>query len=513
MKNFSKAFKIASLSTALLMVFTFTGCRAKVNDSNGGSSSDFSLSGGQNEVNSGNDDTQTSDSPVDSSTDQSSGSSGGNSSGGGIDNIVDNNNSYKETVYDLKGRTITIASENDLANAGTIFKESVQLTEKKYNCKFKFIHKTDYFGLYQTLINDHASGTATYDVIELRGYDVYPNAATSGAIRNLSKDYDFAGDPTWNNSVFGTIGKFKGNVYGIPYTPNEVGKGIWYNRALLRAANVPDLWEYYNNNTWNFDTFRAVCKKLTRDTNGDGTPDVWAFTSEDPWLDFVTVNGGELITMTSSGPKYSLTSDKAITALNYVNTLFADNTVPDGKELGAITDSPFNAMTTGKVAMFSYHARYGAVLESYNIPSSDIGWIFLPKGPDAKSYTTATGTAPGMFVIPQAVSDAKEVVSAVQDLAAYWDTSREVRRKVTDKTDELYEALKTSLDANAKKVLYYQAENAEYTYTANYGIGTILQNEVWPEILNGKSPKTVVNSYASKIQKQLTASSNGTSVS
>ena len=131
MKNFSKAFKIASLSTALLMVFTFTGCRAKVNDSNGGSSSDFSLSRGLNEVNSGNDDTQTSDSPVDSSTDQSSGSSGGNSSGGGIDNIVDNNNSYKETVYDLKGRTITIASENDLANAGAIFKESGPLTEKK----------------------------------------------------------------------------------------------------------------------------------------------------------------------------------------------------------------------------------------------------------------------------------------------------------------------------------------------------------------------------------------------
>ena len=91
------------------------------------------------------------------------------------------------------------------------------------------------------------------------------------------------------------MGVFKGGRYGIPFSPNEVGNGIWYNRALLRRFNVPDLWTYVENDTWNWNTFRAVCKKLTQDTNGDGKPDYWAFTSSDPWLDFIYSNNGSLI--------------------------------------------------------------------------------------------------------------------------------------------------------------------------------------------------------------------------
>ena len=104
-----------------------------------------------------------------------------------------------------------------------------------------------------------------------------------------------------------------------------------------------------------------------------------------------------------------------------------DNTVPDGKELGAITDKPFNALFTGKVAMYPYHARYGAVMESMGIPAADIGWVYMPKGPAAKSYVTASGSMPDMFVVPRDISNPKEVVAAIQDVAAYWDTSRKVR--------------------------------------------------------------------------------------
>ena len=186
---------------------------------------------------------------------------------------------------------------------------------------------------------------------------------------------------------------------------------------------------------------------------------------------------------------------------------------PDGKELGAITDKPFNAMFTGKVAMATYHARYGAVLEQMGIPSSDIGWIYLPKGPSAKTYITATGTMPDMFVIPRNVNAPKEVTAVIQDLAAYWDTSREVKRNVNDKIDELYNALKTSLDANAKKVLYYQAQNPVFTLTNNYTLSNTLQNDLWPSILKGKSVKSAVDSVKSTLQKEVTDKYNGTSVS
>ena len=120
-------------------------------------------------------------------------------------------------------------------------------------------------------------------------------------------------------------------------------------------------------------------------------------------------------------------------------------------------------------------------------------------------------TVSQMLVIPRHVSGAKEVVAAVQDMCAYWDTSRAVKRGVYDKTNELYQALKSSMDSNARKLLIYQAENPVYTYQNNFGLGEILQNELWPSILNqSKSVKSAVSSYKSSLQEKANASYRGT---
>lgn len=517
MKYTAAARKWLAIALALCLCGALTGCGVKVNPADSALDSDYTSAGIS--------DTDQSESGAENPGESEGGSSitsdstgkGDKTPSGNTENTTKGNGSksFTEPVYDLKGRVIKVVREDAVPNLndGSIFSESIQLTQKKYNCTFKFIQKTDYVGTYESLITDHASGKASYDVVQLRGYDVYPNAAVSGSILDVDSVYDFANDPTWQDANFKAMGTFNGKWYAIPFTPNETGVGIWYNRALLRAANVPDLWDYVNKGTWNFDTFRAVCKKLTRDTNGDGKPDIWAFTSEDPWLAFVNANGGSLLTTNDKGePKITLDSSAALEALQFVsNLMLVDNTVPDGAELGAITNSPFNAMTTGKVAMFPYHARYGAVLEKYGIPAADIGWVYLPKGPSAKEYSTSSTTVSPMLVIPRHVSGAKELVAAVQDMCAYWDTSREVKRGIYDKTTELYTALSSSLDSNARKVLIYQAEHPTYTYQNNYGLGEILQNELWPSILNqSKSVKSAVSSYKSALQEKASATYRGT---
>ena len=75
-----------------------------------------------------------------------------------------------------------------------IYNESIKLTQEKYHCTFKFIKK-EYVSLYQDLINGHAAGKSNYDVVNLRGYEIFPNAANSGTILDVSSYYDFAGDP------------------------------------------------------------------------------------------------------------------------------------------------------------------------------------------------------------------------------------------------------------------------------------------------------------------------------
>ena len=527
--------KVTAIAALIVVLVTATvGCGGKVNPPAGSDSSATSSTGSnQTDDTSADGSTDTTDpnasgssdaSGTDSTTGSNAGStpggtnSNGQTQGGGTQSTNQGSgsstNGFKEPVMDLKNRVITIGTESvpDMSK-NSIFTESIKLTQEKYNCTFKFFKK-EYVALYQALINGHAAGSAPFDVINLRGYDVFPNAGNSGAVLDVNQYYDFAKDPTWQVDFFKTTGVFKGKRYGIPYTPNEVGNGIWYRRDLLRKFNVPDLWTYVNNDTWNWQTFRAVCKKLTQDTDGDGKPDYWGFTSSDPWLEFVHANNGALLTSGVNGaPRIGLDSKNSLEAIQFIADLhMIDNTVPDGKELGAITNSPFNAMFTGKVAMYPYHARYGAALQDQGVPAKDIGWVYFPKGPGAKSYVTSTGTMPDMFLVAMDIKNPKEVVVALQDMCAYWDTSRKVKRKVEDKTEELYGWLKSSIDSNAKKVLMHQAKYPVFTLANNYNLSQTLQNELWPMILKGKSVKTSVDSLKTKMQKEVTDKYNGTVV-
>ena len=424
---------------------------------------------------------------------------------------------FVEPIYDLGGRVIKIAWEHqplDEKSTDTILYKSVKEAEKKYNCTFKFVQKSDYFGLYESIILENKAKKASYDAYALRGYDVMPNMSNTGAILKMDQYYDFTNDPTWQKKQVKDIGWFKGNKYGLSWQPNEIGLGLWYNRALLSQAGIPDLWTYVDNNTWNWDTFRRVCKQFMQkkgDSNGDGKRDHYAFTAEDPWLTFISTNNASLVNVSSNGKAtLSLDSKNSLDALTLIEQMHnVDHSIPNGKELGQITTSPFNAMFTGKVAMFPYHARYGAVLEAQKI--NDFGWVYLPKGPAASDYVVPTGSMPDMVVFPTHLKQPKEVIAAVQDALAYWDTSKKEPVAIEKKTEWLYNALKTSLKGNAFKVLKKQALEPVFTWANNYNIEE-LQTLLWPKILQSQNVKSSVDSLKKTLQTKLDQKYSGTVV-
>lgn len=61
----------------------------------------------------------------------------------------------------------------------------------------------------------------------------------------------------------------------FPVYRYSYGGFILANRAMLLEAGCDD--EEIRRNGWTFEQFRDACRKITRDTNGDGTPDIWAF--------------------------------------------------------------------------------------------------------------------------------------------------------------------------------------------------------------------------------------------
>jgi len=53
------------------------------------------------------------------------------------------------------------------------------------------------------------------------------------------------------------------------------GGVILANRTMLHEAGFDD--EQIRRDGWTFDQFRDACRKMTRDLDGDGTPDTWGF--------------------------------------------------------------------------------------------------------------------------------------------------------------------------------------------------------------------------------------------
>jgi multiple sugar transport system substrate-binding protein len=68
---------------------------------------------------------------------------------------------------------------------------------------------------------------------------------------------------------------------------------FYYNRALFDSAGVP-----YPRDGWTFDDFARTTRALTRDTNGDGTPDIWGTVLLRPfyaWQAWIWSGGGDIL--------------------------------------------------------------------------------------------------------------------------------------------------------------------------------------------------------------------------
>lgn len=116
-----------------------------------------------------------------------------------------------------------------------------------------------------------------------------------------------------------------GRVWGIPkgFTPMV----IYYNRTVFDEAGVP-----YPAADWTWEQFRATARALTRDTDGDGSVDVWGFgwPREFFYLQgWLWAGGGELLSPDGTRASGYLDSPRSVEALRfYLDLAVRDSVVP-----------------------------------------------------------------------------------------------------------------------------------------------------------------------------------------
>ena len=285
---------------AVMLAASFTACRSEEASGSAPASSGVSAASGTDET--GAPDSAGSDT---SAAPDESGQEGGNSASSKDSGGKATSNKTKATSgstkpaasftkpkYDLKGRELVVWTGESAPKKGDIWYESWKEVEAEYHCKLKFT-KVSYSVAVSKMTAAALSGKSECDIWNAQWYDTFPSFVAKGIASPLSDQYPFDKDPNWADS--GNQNNYwNGKLYGLNTGAAGPGWGLWYNKAMLSAANLEDPAKLVEKGTWTWDTFRDMCVKLTKTAGGTTTQ--WGYYDEYLFVNLILTNGCLLYT-------------------------------------------------------------------------------------------------------------------------------------------------------------------------------------------------------------------------
>jgi ABC-type sugar transport system permease subunit/ABC-type glycerol-3-phosphate transport system substrate-binding protein len=159
---------------------------------------------------------------------------------------------------------------------------------------------------------------------------------------------------------------------------------MFYNKRLFREAGIP-----YPAESWTWTDYRAIAEKLTRDTNGDGTPDQYgtAFTNYYYfWIVWVWGSGGDVVDASGTRATGALNTSATESSLQFLIDL--QRTYKVAPSTGSWvqsekTGSNSQLFVNGKIAMMiDGHWRLPRLLRQVEQGTLEIGVVPIPRSPD-----------------------------------------------------------------------------------------------------------------------------------
>ena len=150
------------------------------------------------------------------------------------------------------------------------------------------------------------------DVFMVLGND-FNQFSSLGVMKNLDDMIrkDSAFDPErYFSSAFRT-GQYGGTQYALPYEAVPTLMLVNNNLLTREGIKMPD-------QDWTWEELYEICRKVTKDTDGDGALDYFGIYNFD-WMDAVCSNGGEIFK--SDGTACYLTDDRISESVKYIRQL------------------------------------------------------------------------------------------------------------------------------------------------------------------------------------------------
>lgn len=314
----------------------------------------------------------------------------------------------KKTFSDLGGMELVIAdwytSANTLAERTDEFgkkqNEYWQSIQDQYNFTITRDAVVSYTDAKTDYVNGVMANNPKYDI-----YCLYQEFVSEPLMKGLMYDlstlpeFDFS-EEKWNPTVKELMSIGDG-IWGMS-PENEPRGGIFYNKRLFKEAGIPEdePYELQANGEWTWDKFEEYCKKLTKDTDGDGKTDQYAMASFSKYyLPMCAANNNATFISRDEDGKYvnAITTTEFKDAMNWGVDLIKKGYIQPKPSDSAAWDWYKAAFRDGEAAMQTAEVYE---ISAFADMEDDWGFVMFPynqNNPDATNKTTPNDN---VFVLP-----------------------------------------------------------------------------------------------------------------
>lgn len=208
-----------------------------------------------------------------------------------VSNVVKNNSNFDS----IKGTVVKVhigTQPNDIDKA------KAKEFETKYGCKVEY--NTTSWTEWKTAFPQSVASKNPVDYIYTSDQD-FINYAAKNLIMPIDQYINMSETKYFEKSIMDLF-KWKGKHYLMQSALSKLDTFgfIFYNKTMFEDAGEKEPITYYKEGKWNFDTFRDVARKMSKDTDGDGKMDIRGFASW--WYDgFIGMNGNTQVVINDNG--------------------------------------------------------------------------------------------------------------------------------------------------------------------------------------------------------------------
>jgi ABC-type glycerol-3-phosphate transport system substrate-binding protein len=337
-----------------------------------------------------------------------SGSASGSSAEGG-DKAGGTTSSSKKTFDDLGGMDVMVGDWYYVEPDPTTdyLKETEQYRKEiqdQYNFKITRSAEYSYADQQTEFVNGTMANNPSCSLFYLY-QEMVSEPLMKGLMKDLSKlpELDFT-EEKWNPTVVELMSIGNG-IWGMS-TESEPRGGIFYNKRLFTEAGIPEdePYDLQAANEWTWDKFEEYCKKLTKDSDGDGKTDQYAMASFSKYyLPMCAANNNATFIDRDENGEYvnAITTDEFLEAMNWGMGLMKKGYLMPKPE-GAAWDWYKAAFRDAECAMQTAEVyEIGAFAEM----EDDWGFVMFPYNQKNANATNKTTPNDNIVVMPECFDD------------------------------------------------------------------------------------------------------------